>query len=287
MKKNRLHLILFTLHFSLFISAALAFLACSHIEEDERLRVVNMVEKDTVTVDTIPEEPPVDFFAEIPRHVLIEDYTGQNCVNCPNATTLIEQLVKKYDSETIVPVGIHSGPLGIRQEKDPQGLATELGDTYYKHWGIDVQPMGIINRSDGPLSTDWWSAKVSYDLEVLPVPPVNIFVEAANPNIQVTLAAREAFSGKLQLWLTEDSITAPQKMPDGKTDNDYVHNHVLRCAVNGDWGEDISLASGEKTTLTYTYTPEATWRTDHLAVVAFIYNDNGVTQVVRRKIDNH
>lgn len=279
-------------YIALLASSVLFFIACSNIEENERLRVVNVVEKDTVPEVPTPEEPETDFFAETPRHILIEDYTGQNCVNCPNATVLIEQLVKKYDSETIVPVGIHSGPLGISPAKDPKGLATDLGETYYKHWGIEMQPMGIINRSDGALSTDWWTPKVSYDMDT-PAPSINIFVEAVRSDnsphldISVTLAARDAVSGKLQLWLTEDSIVAPQKMLDGKTNLEYVHNHVLRCAVNGVWGEDISLTTGEKTTLTYAYEAEANWRTDQLAVVAFVYTDEAVLQVVRRIFGNH
>jgi len=33
------------------------------------------------------------------------------------------------------------------------------------------------------------------------------------------------------LWLIEDDIVGPQMMPDGSTNMNYVHNHVLRGSV--------------------------------------------------------
>ena len=47
------------------------------------------------------------------RVVLIEDFTGQRCKNCPNAADKIEQLKKEYGEENIIAVGIHSGPLAV------------------------------------------------------------------------------------------------------------------------------------------------------------------------------
>ena len=51
--------------------------ACSHIAEDEQL-----IE---VAVDDMPTN-------EIMRNVLLEDFTGQRCVNCPKAAEIIHQL---------------------------------------------------------------------------------------------------------------------------------------------------------------------------------------------------
>lgn len=90
--------------------------------------------------------------------------------------------------------------------------------------------------------------------------------------------------GKLQVWLTEDNIIAFQKMPDGTTNTGYIHNHVLRDAVNGTWGEEVSVSEGEVTELEYSYQPLEAWKTEDLAVVAFVYNDDGVAQVTRKKL---
>ena len=85
--------------------------------------------------------------------------------------------------------------------------------------------------------------------------------------------------GKLQLWIVEDGITAMQLMPDGDANADYVHNHVLRAAVNGAWGDDFSLAEGATDSRNYTgFALDEAWNVQRLRVVAFVYNDDGVQQ---------
>ena len=259
--------------------------SCSHIDEADRLTVVNSVEVDTTAIDPGSQDT-LDFFAPTTRHILIEDFTGQDCVNCPNATDLITQLQEMYGHSTVVAVGIHSGPLGVKPEKNPEGLATDLGDTYYKYWAIEMQPYGVIDRSDGPLSIDWWPAKVSWDLyadeakTALRIVPLNVWVQVtATPSlaeIDIVLAGTSGITkGKLQVWLVEKGIKAFQKMPDGSTKSDYVHNHVLRCAVNGEWCEDCYVSEGEIQTFSYTCPIDAAWKFTNIDV----YNDDGVVQV--------
>ena len=267
--------------------------ACSDIDEADRLKPVNTVNRDTIPE---PEDTTdIDFFTPYQRHILIEDFTGQDCVNCPNATDLITQLQEMLGHETVVAVGIHSGPLGVKPEKNAEGLATDLGDTYYNHWKIEMQPYGVIDRSDGPLGTDLWTAKVNWDLadEQLPSTQCNVFVKATKPansqqaDIHVTLAGMKGtVNGKLQLWFTEDNIQAFQKMPDGTTNKAYIHNHVLRDAINGTWGDDCSVAQGELWEHDYTYTLNNAWNPENLNVVAFVYNDAGVVQATSTKLTN-
>ena len=274
--------------FSLFAASAFLPAACSYVDEADRLAVVNVVERDTISApDTIS---PLDPFTPQGRHVLIEDFTGQNCVNCPNATDLIAQLQDMHGHDRIIAVGIHSGPLGVKPSKSPEGLATDLGDTYYNYWQIEMQPYGVINRSDGPLSTDWWTAKVNWDLsDEQPDPSLNIWLKASvgddrKLNIETTLAAFGHAAGKLQLWIVEDGITAFQKMPDGTTKKDYTHNHVLRDAVNGTWGEELKMEGGELKTVNHSYAIPQAWHIDNLNVVAFVYNDEKVIQATRGKL---
>ena len=275
-------------HLSLLTFLVLA--SCSNIEEADRLQVVNVVERDTVQKPDPTPVDTIDYFAPTGRHVLIEDFTGQDCVNCPNATDLIAQLQDMQGHDKIIAVGIHSGPLGVKPDKDPEGLATTLGDTYYKYWNIEMQPYGVINRSDGPLATDWWTAKVNWDLAPeQPDPSVNIWVTASadddrKATINTTVAAYEYAKAKLQIWLVEDGIVAFQKMPDGTKKADYVHNHVLRDAVNGAWGEDFELEAQDTKAFAHSYDVPANWNMDQLYVVAFAYNDDRVIQAARKKL---
>ena len=100
--------------------------SCSRIDESERF---------------IDVEP-----ANVARAVLIEEFTGQRCVNCPNAATEIARLQQTYGEDHVIAVGIHSGPLAIYSKGQVIGLRTELGDTYYNYWGVEEEPSALINR---------------------------------------------------------------------------------------------------------------------------------------------
>ena len=235
--------------------------ACSHIDESDRLIYVKP--------------------ADVKRRVLLEDFTGQRCVNCPKASDEIKALQEQYGEDHVIAVGIHSGPLGFYTKGDYLGLSTEVGDEYYDHWALEYQPVGLIDRG-APLEYTAWNARIRKELEK--TAPVEIDIELHQKDNQLTVQAEVmgidgTTSGKLQLWLTEDGITAFQMMPDGTRNMEYIHRHVFRAAINGTWGESVSVAEGETiTTKDYLFTIPEGWNADRLSVVAFVYNDQGVLQ---------
>lgn len=259
------------IHSALLAAVALLGLtACSNIDESERLVYV---------------KPEVQG-----RNILIEDFTGQNCVNCPKATAIIEQLQEQYGADTIIAVSIHCGYFGVHNSDKDLGLATDLGDTYYNHWQVESQPSGLIDRSDGLLAMDDWIGKTAYDLKEaaqINISLANTYHSASN-TVDITTelvgSGSTTINGKLQLWVTEDSINAYQLMPDGSRNDAYIHNHVLRAAVNGTWGDDVTVAPGQSLAKSYEMKLDSSWKANHLYIVAFVYDEDGVKQVVRKKV---
>lgn len=242
--------------------------ACSHIDDGEQLIYVK------------PEQAK--------RVVLLEDFTGQRCVNCPKGTEVIEQLQQTYGDSVFIAVGIHGGPLGFSGNDNLVGLATDIGNEYYDYWHLEYQPVGLVNRHGAVNYTDWAKAVKE---ELTKTAPLDMSLSATLSDGQVQIHLSEygtdgQTTGKLQVWLLEDQITAMQLMPDGTADADYVHNHVLRAAVNGTWGEDFTIGEAEIKEQELTQILDATWDPQHLSVVAFVYNDNGVVQAVKAKVDN-
>ena len=235
---------------------------CDHISEEERL---------------IYEKPE-----PAQRVVLLEDFTGQRCVNCPKATEVIEQLQETY-GDNIVAVGIHGGPLAYAGNTKIVGLKTATGDEYYSHWNLEYQPVGLVNRH-GPVNYPEWAAAVKEELSK-PAPlrmNGSAFIEDNSIMVQIQAEGTDGtVTGKLQVWLLEDGIQTLQLMPDGTANQEYIHNHVFRTAVNGTWGEDISVKEGETVERTFTQALEPTWNKERLSIVAFVYNDGGVQQAVR------
>ena len=246
--------------------AVLLISACSNIDESERLIYV---------------EP-----AHVARAVLIEDFTGQRCVNCPNAVAEIERLQEAYGEENVIAVGIHSGPLSIFSTAKVKGLRTELGDTYYDYWNVEAEPSGLVDRRGGVMMLNQWASLVHSELQQSASVQLTLQCQQQSGSftIRVTAEVFSDFKGKLQLWLTEDGVVAPQMMPDGTVNADYVHNHVFRSAVNGTWGDEVDWKATEEKVMTFSITPEEEWEGDCLSVVAFVYNDDGVQQVTKKKI---
>lgn len=267
----------------LFLFALLPmFIACDHINEDEQL-----IEVETAIPG--PEAAPDEKPTATARTVLLEDFTGQRCVNCPKGTKIIEQLQETYEDRFIA-VGIYWEPKPITN-----GLANELGNEYYNHWELNYQPVGLINRGGAVNYTDW-AKEVREGLGFLSEIKMELEATLKGDNIEIIVKEESYanYSGKLQVWVIEDGIIATQLMPDAPDENpewtggakaDYVHNHVLRAAVNGPWGEDFSIAMDEQKTQTMTQAVDAKWNTDNLSVVAFVYNDDGVEQAVKSKVE--
>lgn len=256
--------------FSLLFGVAFLLSGCD-VEVDEKDRLVDV---------------------EIPtagRNVLIEDFTGQACINCPKASDIIEDLQKTYGADTVIAVGIHSGPFGFAgNAKYPVGLKTALGDTYYKHWGIEHQPQCMVNRQGRVEYFDWAARVKSAMNQTAPLElVVNATYDATAGKAAVEITAqsvKEATTGKLQVWIVEDDIVAMQLFPNRKVEEAYHHHHVFRDAVNGDFGTDFTVAVGEVKYEKFDYALQSSWRAENLWLVAFVYNDNGVQQVVRKKL---
>ena len=254
---------------NIFISSLLCmlFVACDHIAEGDRL----------IEVVTIPTATT--------RTVLLEDFTGQRCVNCPTGTEVIEQLQEAYGDQLIA-VGIHSGPLGFSGNAKNIGLATDLGDEYYNHWKLEYQPVGLVNRQ-GALNYTDWTAEVVKQLGFVSKIKLELEAKLEAEQILIDVKAQNLggdYKGKLQVWVLEDGIVAMQSMPDGTINREYVHNHVLRTAVNGTWGDTVDLKETETKTMIYTQALDAAWNKDNLSIVAFVYNDDGVEQAVKAKV---
>lgn len=223
--------------------------------------------------------------ASVGRNVLIEDFTGQRCVNCPNATLEIERLQQYYGADTVIAVGIHSGPFAKTTRGVPYALYTETGDEYFNYWRVESQPKGVVDRKGTSEYTSWGGIVRE---ELSRTAPVSLAATAqcdkASGLVDIdvhSMGIDGNCSGKLQVWLIEDGIVAFQYMPDGSVDREYVHHHVFRCAVNGTWGTDFSIAEGQEHSDHFSFSLQEDWVPENMSAVVFIYDSTGVLQVTK------
>lgn len=248
--------------------AAWALSACDNIESNERWE----------------EKVPV----EIKKNVLIEDFTGQNCVNCPAATDVIHQLQQGAAGAHIIAVGIHGGSMSYSIDKLPFGLATAIGETYNKDWGVSSWPSGMVDRQGGLLEFTAWPSAAASRLQLDPAVDMQLSTafdgnasDTQWGKAEITVKLSELQAGTLEnayvnVWITEGNIVARQTKPEG-SDNAYVHQHVLRDVLTPAYGEKVMSQDAEgMATCTFSYDIPKTYgrssKTDvlNMTVVAFV-----------------
>lgn len=145
------------------------------------------------------------------KNVLVEDFTGQRCVNCPKAADALKAIQKTYGAEHVISVAIHGGG-NTNSLPVPYGLANSEGEDYISHWGI-VQlgfPKGIVDRTNEILDYPAWSARVVERLQMAPKVELAARAVGKDGRIDITVeaeaAAKSAVDGNLQVWLVESHI---------------------------------------------------------------------------------
>jgi hypothetical protein len=249
-----------------FVSIAIlmVFCGCDVVPDNDRLAVV-----------------PFD----VKKTVVIMDFTGWNCTNCPNAARTIQNM-REFDfvRDNIIAVAMH--PDGIHwtePEGDAIDLRSEAATEYWKYFGSpQAFPVGSVdfveyNNSFLIPEKNWNSAvaqRIAMDvpLEI----EINCNINTATRDVEITstitstVGANDSYS--LILWIIESDVIGLQ-LDNGVYISDYRHNHVLRDAINGIWGETIAL-SGNSCVKTQIYSVNTDWNMQNCAIVGVVINSN-------------
>ena len=183
------------------------------------------------------------------QKILIEDFTGHTCPNCPQAGAQLNNIISMYPNQ-VVGIAIH----GEHDFSRPYPLqASEFTYDFRTTWGRDIDdffgaadnglPVGMVNRIDYSnnhlKSKDEWLADIQDILAHSPKFGINIQIE--NNTIIVNIKVFESISDqyKIVICLTEDGIINWQKDGQNKIP-DYEHKHILRSILTSSWGgEDL------------------------------------------------
>lgn len=257
-----------TLLYIAFAMTLCCFTACDVIDENDRyIEVENS------------DEPQ-----ERVQRVLVEEFTGRLCVNCPDGAKIIHDMIDYY-GDKVIAIGYHAGimaPPAVGPYAN-QDFQTEAGDEYNTYFAPQANPAAMLNRTanDGVMAStkkDLWMTYLIAEMAKTPVcevtPTCNYDADSRTVTITTEVEAWDNMPANvnLQVQLVENNIVSPQLKTGGVMDNEYVHNHVFRGAVNGTWGEGItSLTAGEKKSYTHTVTLKENWVAENCNVVVFAY----------------
>jgi hypothetical protein len=215
------------------------------------------------------------------RTVLLEDYTGFRCSNCPQAAEELKRIECTYGAR-VVPLAVHVSETFAAPENNAYDI--EFGNSLFL-------PNGLINRNeyDGlfPQLYNSWEGHVA---NVLAQPPealldldvtYNQGTREATALLKVSaLIDMNAAPYRLVVLLSEDSIVDWQS--DNRMDppklSDYVHMHALRDGFTTAWGDAInsggSMSAGFTETVSKSLVIDAEYVDHNCNVVAFIFRDD-------------
>lgn len=211
---------------------------------------------------------PVDTTAQN-KNVVLEEYTGIRCTFCPDGHRRA-QAIKTANPGRVVLVNIHTGSYAAPVAGQPD-YTTSFGAALASQTGLTGYPSGTVNRTVFSGTTtassraDWAAnsattlAQASY-ANIALEGSIDIPTRVLTVNTEVYITGTAPSSLKLNIALLQNNVLGPQT---GATANptqinsngDYIHGHMLRHLITGQWGDTISTtAMGTKITRTYTYT---------------------------------
>lgn len=194
------------------------------------------------------------------RNVLIEEFTGKACVNCPAGHITSNQLIEERPGRVNV-VNVHAGAFSTTSYPN---MNTDMGDSLVVAYGVALYPSAVINRSTNNFQQyNNWRNIAMQQLNL--VSECNVAGQVAiNPVTRMASITVEVYytdnsdesSNYLTVYMLQDSILGEQSgsgtNPEQMVGEYYCHMHVLRDVVTPTWGDVLSPTT-EGTLITKTY----------------------------------
>lgn len=247
--------------------------------------------------DNIADTPedryiPVDR-VESSRNVLIMEFTGQRCMNCPEGAAAVQQMISVY-GEHIIPMSLHpentifTNPYG----GGPSLLTSQLATEYYRYYQSPSSfPCAVFDGQMTANSNNYkkWEDDAKVALAKGAPAELTVYAQLSNDSRQVVVNYDAKFSYdyteplNIVVWVVESGIVAPQQTANGSVNRQYVNNHVLRTSFNGTWGEPLGEGSNYQKDHSYTGTVngllDESWVPENCnIIVALIRPDNKQVQ---------
>jgi thiol-disulfide isomerase/thioredoxin len=222
------------------LTFSFTFFSCKKeekIEEEEKVVVTGEVVPGTFT-----------------KKVLIEEFSGEWCGNCPDGASIIEGIIQANPNR-VYAAAVHQGDfLQISQFSE---LNSFLSVTAFPRSAIDRVPAtNTTNSQNGLLafSRSQWSAHVTKELQKAAIVGLKLKTSLVNDklNVDVISGANQNLSNVyLTVYVTEDDIAESSAGAQSGAATGYVHQEVLVKVLSAAKGDAITLESGMALTKSY------------------------------------
>ncbi len=227
------------------------------------------------------------------RKVLVEEYTGIKCGNCPDMARVLKDILDTSDQVILVAIQADCSQLSHPDDKHPIDLRGPESSVYCNEISNgDVIPYSLVNfKADaGKVSTGevaegisdllkdnaWLTPRLDLDITTSYYPQNRVL--SIDNKVQVL---NGGYSGKIGVisYLVENGIIAPQTDYRYRDDPDrlnktYKHDHTLRKAIPSAWGTELgeNLANAEVVSEFSQYQIPDEFVAENCEVVSLVYD---------------
>jgi len=221
---------IYNILFAASLCGAGFLVSCDNISEEDRY---------------IPVDKPVLPPHSVAKTVLVQEFTGVQCVNCPTGAEEMHKAQEQYPGQVIV-VGMHpyvdayTKPFNI-------DMRCQEAEVMYEAYKPKAFPCAVFNGTTMSTSVNYWLTTVTN----LVAEEAHMTIDAScdydesNRNLKVDYAINFTSDVNKDLsvmvWIMENNIVGPQLTTNGPNPI-YVHNHILRASLNGDWGQKLGTS---------------------------------------------
>lgn len=230
------------------------------------------------------------------KTVLIKDFTGVRCVNCPGAAEAAHELQHNLGEDRVFIMSVHAGYLATPVGSFPD-FRTEEGTLWYNDnssnplFSVDYEALNVGNAlNEGQLDASLTTALT--EPQTFEIFIVNNYDEETRElKVESEVTAASDYLGQLYVTvcLLEDSIVGRQVVPGG-VDTAYVFRNVFRGTLNGATGDVYSEGQvyvNDDYIYKYNTHLDSTYNADQCYILTYIYDKslNGkILQTAMEKI---
>lgn len=227
------------------------------------------------------------------KTVLIKDFTGARCVNCPDAATYAHNLQHQLGEDHVFIMGVHAGFQAQPMGQFPDFLTDEGTEWYNNH---DANPLFAVDHvalTDGnTLSVEQIDAPVAAALaeeqsfEIVVTPHYDETSRQLNVDVKALSLTDRDGQFNITVCLVEDHIIGWQTTPSG-VDREYDFRNVFRGTLNGAYGdqfEGVHVGSNEMFQFNYSTDLNADYNADECYLMVYISMGDQILQTAVRKI---
>ncbi len=311
MEKLNKHLLLITV-----VGALLFMTACDKVDNPYEEQVV--IELDTTFYPGVWENYNDEEYPSFPVNtntnvnVLVEDYTGHTCNNCPTAADIAHGIHENNPNRVFV-ASVHTDPgaqlsfqspytSGNKYTTDhtnPDGIA--YGETFENGFNFIGNPQGTVNRKivDDKMfdfSGTWQSRAEAImtenDLKVNLQSVFNYYPSTKGGYLHVE--AEKMTSENLELntvvYVIQDSLVDWQLMPDNTDNSNYIHRDKHLGSIDdnpfGTLTFEPDEPQGAKVITDYSYAVPNGLNPENMHFLIYTYNTATyeIYQVIKQKL---